>query len=180
MSQLTKCTIWAGVVFGSLLIQAAAQAEPPRTRPGGKPVPAEKMLPGLRTPAEKSLPDGVPETRIAPFKEGGVPKLLAPRWRLGVYAYNTPTGVVVTGVVPQSGAWRVGLEPRDRIVAVEGFQVGVMGHQLYALGDELQLRARKDGRVKLLVQNCRNDDLLMIDVQLDRTPWFDRKPPRRR
>ena len=72
----------------------------------------------------------------------------SPRWQLGVSAYNTPTGVVITRVTPYGPAARVGLEPGDRIVAVEGYQVGYVNDALYPLGEELQLRAGPQGQVR--------------------------------
>ncbi len=90
-----------------------------------------------------------------------------PQWKLGVYAYNTDTGVVITHVIPQSAAWRAGLEPGDRIVTVGGYQVGWIEHWLYPLGAELQRRADGYGGVQLLLQNVRNNELLTRRVQLD-------------
>jgi len=103
-----------------------------------------------------------------------------PQWWLGVYVYNTPAGAVVTRVVPNSPAARAGLEPRDCIVTVEGYQVGYVHRRLYALGPELQLRAGRNGEVLLLVQNCRNSELTNMEVQLEpsRIRTFDRPPPR--
>jgi predicted metalloprotease with PDZ domain len=104
-----------------------------------------------------------------------------PQWWLGVYVYNTPTGVVITRVVPNSPAARAGLEPRDCIVTVEGYQVGYVHRRLYALGPELQLRADRNGEVRLLVQNWRNDELTNMEVQLmpSRNRTLDKPMPRR-
>lgn len=125
-------------------------------------------------------PEGMPQTRLAPQDDARRPYLLPNRWLLGVYAYNTPTGVVVTRVQPHSPAATVGLEPNDLIVTVDGFQVGNVGGQLYLLGDELQHRGEPDGRVKLLVQNCRNNQLMNIDVPLQRDPDIYDSRPRER
>jgi len=89
------------------------------------------------------------------------------QWKLGVYAYNTDTGVVVTQVVPPSAAARLGLERGDRIVTVDGFQVGWVRDRLYPLGAELQRQAGRRGEVTLLLQNVRNGNLLVRDVRLD-------------
>ncbi len=48
--------------------------------------------------------DGLPEAK------GELPDrrerfMVEPRWRLGVHAYNTPTGVVITRVALGSPAW---------------------------------------------------------------------------
>ena len=115
--------------------------------------------------------EGMPAPRggFAPDRTRG----FAPsRWRLGVYAYNTSTGVVISRVVPNSPAWNAGLERGDRIVTVSGYQVGYVNHVLYPLGEELQLRASRNGRVRLLLQNSRNRQLVNRDVSLERRgPW---------
>jgi len=49
---------------------------------------------------------------------------------------------------------------------------------VYYLGDELQKRADRDGRVLLLVQNCRDLRLLNLETRLRRGPW-DRPVPLR-
>ncbi len=90
------------------------------------------------------------------------------RWRLGVFAYNTDTGIVVTRVVPGSAAERTGLERGDRIVAIDGFQVGWVEDHLYPLSQELQRQADGRGNVMLLIQNVRNSELLNRRVRLDR------------
>ena len=112
------------------------------------------------------------ETRIAPHV-WPYPR----RWQLGVYAYNTSSGVVVTGVLPGSPAAREGLERGDRIVTVDGYQVGYVAGTFYPLGTELQNRGGSQGRVRLLVQNVRNNRLINLDVQL--SEMRDRRPPPR-
>lgn len=113
--------------------------------------------------------------RLAPGGEAD--RRLAPRpWRppsdglvLGVYASPAEVGYRVDGVLRGSPASRVGLEPGDLIVAVDGFQIGRVGRGFYPLGPELQVRGRDDLRVVLLVQNVRNRRLLNLDVDF-RTP----------
>jgi predicted metalloprotease with PDZ domain len=108
----------------------------------------------LSAPGARIMPPGHPQWHFPP------------RWWLGVYGYNTPSGVVITRVVPDSPAEHAGLERNDKIVTVDGFQVGYIQRRLYPLGAELQLRAGPDGRVLLLVQNWRNDELENIDARL--------------
>ena len=130
-----------------------------RQREGGR-----SMAPNQES--REGTEDGLPEARgEAPDRRERL--VVEPRWRLGVYAYNTPTGVVITRVAPGSPAWRVGLEPGDRIVTVSGYQVGFVGERVYYLGEELQLRAEPRGRVLLLVQNVRGNGLLNVPVQLE-------------
>jgi hypothetical protein len=121
--------------------------------------------------------EGVPEVRpqIAP---GGGARWIPPRseWKLGVWGYSTDSGVVVTRVSPGSAAARVGIESGDKIVTVGGYQVGYVGDLLYPLGFELQRHAGRRGDVLLLVQNVRNEELMNLNVQLDR-PGRDRPIP---
>ncbi len=133
-----------------------------REREGGR-----RMSPGeLRQDAKDGTEEGLPDTKMESFDRRERFRV-EPRWRLGVFAYNTETGVVITRVMPGSAAWRVGFEPGDRIVAVGGFQVGLVDEQIFYLGEELQHRADPRGRVRILAQNVRDDRLLNIDVQLD-------------
>ncbi|QDT17973.1 PDZ domain-containing protein [Alienimonas californiensis] len=97
------------------------------------------------------------------------PQLVPPDDRdsvFGVYAYNTSEGVTVTGVIPNSPAARTGLERGDRILTVDGFQVGYVRGRLYPLGQEIRRRAGRGGEVTLLVQNVRNRQLLNVDVRI--------------
>jgi uncharacterized lipoprotein YbaY len=108
--------------------------------------------------------------------------LIAPRpyarWTLGVRVANLQTGTRITDVQPSSAAWRVGLETRDVIVTVNGYQVGFVNRQLYDLQTELNLRAGRSGAVRLLVWNHRNGELVNIDVRLDRGRSPKPNPPR--
>jgi hypothetical protein len=132
------------------------QEEP---RAGAEEAPGDATEEGMPAPRGGSAPD-----RMRDFA--------ASRWRLGVYAYNTSTGVVISRVVPNSPAWNAGLERGDRIVTVSGYQVGYVNRVLHPLGEELQLRAGRNGHVRLLLQNSRNRQLVNRDVSLERRgPW---------
>jgi hypothetical protein len=103
------------------------EAEPPqvRERPDAGPQAGEPDLRGRdsREGSEDGWPGGMQERAAAPGQARVFPGFTwPPQWWLGVYVYNTPTGVVITRVVPNSPAARAGLEPRDCIVAVEGYQ----------------------------------------------------------
>ena len=150
----------------------SADTPPARERPDAGPQAAPRGAQDRESQeeSEDGWPGGMQERSAAPGQPRiapGFPQFpqLA-RWWLGVYAYNTSTGVVITRVVPNSPAARAGLEPRDRIVTVEGYQVGYLHRRLYALGPELQLRADPSGRVLFLVQNWRNGELTNMDVRL--------------
>jgi hypothetical protein len=173
------------VVLATLAAAAAAWLAPPmhavdrdregageqrpaaRQRDRGRAIPRGAEAKGGRQATEEGLPADMAERF----------RLHRRRWTLGVRAYNTPTGVVVTYVMPRSPAWNAGLEPDDVIVTVDGYQIGHVDNQLYPLGEELQHRADSRGRVRLLVQNCRNNELLNLDVALRRGLW---PQPRRR
>jgi hypothetical protein len=117
--------------------------------------------------------DGRPEPQLVRPRDGRWPwrPPRAPSWRLGVYANNTNTGVRVTRVVPRSPAWQAGLETGDRIVTVDGYQVGYVNGRLYSLGEELDRQAGPRGQVTLLVQNRRNARLINVEVDLERRGW---------
>ncbi len=90
-----------------------------------------------------------------------------PRWRLGVYSKDTDTGVQIMQVVPQSAADHVGLEVNDKIVCVNGFQVGYVNGVPYDCSYEFERNADADGWVTLLVHNHRDGSLVNIPVQLN-------------
>lgn len=113
----------------------------------------------------------------------------AQRLTLGVYASPAEVGYRIDGVLRGTPAARVGLEPGDVIVTVDGYQIGQVGDGFYPLGRELQLRGGGDLEVILLVQNVRNRRLVSLDVEfrsrLPRRPFFrdrgfsdDRSDPR--
>ncbi|GAA4466617.1 PDZ domain-containing protein [Novipirellula rosea] len=114
--------------------------------------------------------EGMPQSNQSRANTRVQPHVVPPQsdhWKLGVYARNTDTGVVVTRTIPNTAAHRVGLERGDRIVAVSGFQVGWIQDRLYPLGAELNRQAGRRGHVTLLVQNVRTDQLINLEVQLD-------------
>ncbi len=90
------------------------------------------------------------------------------RWSLGVAIRVLDTGVEITDVLPRSAAERAGLERRDVLITVNGVQVGRVNGREVNLDDELQRAADRRGRVRLLVQNRRDRELLNLEVQLDR------------
>lgn len=90
-----------------------------------------------------------------------------PRWRLGVYSQDTDIGVKVLRVVAGSPAERAGLEANDYIVAVAGYQVGIVNGQQFDCGVEFEQRADSQGRVMLLVQDNRNKQLVNLPIQLE-------------
>lgn len=88
-------------------------------------------------------------------------------WRLGVRVNSTETGVLITDVTPGSAGERARLERDDLIIAVGGYQVGMIDGLLYDLGDELRRRADTTGAVTILVQDHNNGRIANVRVQLD-------------
>ncbi len=88
-------------------------------------------------------------------------------WRLGVRVNSTEAGVQVTDVTPGSAGERARLERDDLIIAVGGYQVGMIDGLLYDLGDELRRRADAAGAVSILVQDHNNGRIANVRVQLD-------------
>ena len=130
--------------------------------------------------SQEGSEEGAPSAEMQPRIKEVQPRFAPPQgdWKLGVWANNTDTGVVITRVGPRSAAASAGLENGDRIVAIGGYQVGYVGDLLFPLGYELQRQADSRGRVELLVQNVRNKQLQNVPVQLDggRRPSFPVRP----
>lgn len=90
-----------------------------------------------------------------------------PRWRLGVYSQDTEIGVKILRTVANSPADRAGLEPNDIIVAVAGYQVGIVNGQQYDCGYEFEQRADSQGNCMLLVLDSRNRQLVNLPIKLE-------------
>ncbi len=135
---------------------ATGTTDPGRTRiaPGTAPIPTTGT--GVANPLLQPQP-GLPVN----------PQQRSNRWRLGVYSTDANTGVKVVEVVPNSPAHRVGLEPNDTIVTVNGFQVGFVGGQHFDTGSEFDRLADDDGNVVLLVRNQRDGQLVNVPIQLE-------------
>ena len=88
------------------------------------------------------------------------------RWVLGVRAAATDTGYLVQDVEHGSAASHFGLEVGDRIVTVNGVQVGKIDRRLVRLSDQLEHQGGESGKVMLLVQDRRNGRLVAHRVEL--------------
>ena len=151
---------------------ALAQDVRRERRGEGTPPPPDNGDPRSRPPADNRDPRGTPpenEPRIAPPNE----RPGAGRWYLGATVEPQDIGVRVREVAPRSAAERAGLERDDTIITVNGFQVGRVDGREFPLEVELQNQADASGRVRLLVQDRRNERLTNMDVNLDR----DQQPP---
>ncbi|MHB0957726.1 MAG: YbaY family lipoprotein [Pirellulaceae bacterium] len=142
------------LLFVGLGVPLRAQ-EPDRDRDRGDDAGLERRDAGVRDMQR-------PDARLVPprpDREG--------RWFLGVEVDYREYGAVITRVLRQSPARRAGLEPRDVIVTVNGYQVGNVHHRLYPLHRELDLRASRRGQVRLLIRNHRDGNLSNLDIQLE-------------
>lgn len=74
----------------------------------------------------------------------------ARRWILGVRSTPTAAGCVITAVLPGSAAERCGLSVGDRILTVNGHQVGLLGDRLIRLDRAIDLAPSR--QTWLLVQ----------------------------
>lgn len=71
---------------------------------------------------------------------------------LGVQSIRTGNSLEVTGVAPYSAAARLGLEPGDRILEINGRQVRNQYELTSALSEAIY---RHNGRVRVLIDNVR-------------------------
>ncbi len=116
--------------------------------------------------AAAGVPTAAATAAGVPATAAGVP-MAAPRGGhpLGIMARNTPVGVDVVSVGAGSVAQAAGLEAGDTIVAVNGFQVGLVGDRLYDTGDEITRRINTANQVHLLVRKGRTGSLANVPVQ---------------
>lgn len=92
-----------------------------------------------------------------------------PEWKLGVRTENLDTGVRVTGVDRGSAAERVRIQVGDLIVAVGGYQVGLVNRRFYSLAEEINRRADINGNVTLLLQDHVSRGLASVNVRLEKS-----------
>ena len=116
-----------------------------------------------RLGGQKKVAAGVSH-RLIPGHQS--PNHVQRRWVLGVRADATQSGYLIRHVEPRSAASRIGLEPGDRIVTIDGNQIGLLGLRVVRLSDTLERQGGHDGRVRLLVQNRRNGQLVSVSVRL--------------
>lgn len=132
--------------------------------PGGGITPGTPLITNPATPSPLlTNPTGI-QPQVAPNPSSSTTKN---RWRIGIYSRNTDTGVSIMRIVPNSPANIAGLEPNDKIIAVGGYQVGIVDGIRHDLGAEFDLRCDENGATSLLVQDSRDGSLVNLDVQLE-------------
>jgi hypothetical protein len=85
----------------------------------------------------------------------------------GAKGTNQENGVVVTSIVPGSPAQLAGIEVRDTVVTVNGYQVGIVMGVAYDLEREVMVRASKGQPVNLLVKDWRTSNLTNVTVNFN-------------
>ncbi|TWU07716.1 hypothetical protein [Stieleria varia] len=88
------------------------------------------------------------------------------RWLLGVVAQPTDAGYVIQRTEMESAAEQLAFKPGDRVIAVNGQQIGWIGQKLVPLRETLQHAGGRHGKVRLLIQDCRTARLSAVAVQL--------------
>ncbi len=142
---LAPVLAWA---FIALVCQSVTWAQSGRDRDAAS---SQRTVPGIKP--NYIPPAGFPNRQV----------------KLGIYGSNTATGVTINRIVPGAAAGQAGLEVRDTIVTVGGYQVGMVDGRLYDLGDELSRRVDAAGRVTLLVRNHRSGQLVNVPVNFSST-----------
>ena len=107
-------------------------------------------------PAARTLTSSEPLTMSATIG--------ARRWILGVRSKATSTGCVITSVVPGSPAARSGLTVGDRILTVNGTQVGWLADRLTSLHHQIDASPRRV--IPLLVQRSGSGKVHVYRVRL--------------
>jgi len=85
----------------------------------------------------------------------------------GANGTNQPTGVLITRVLAGSPAQQAGLEVRDTVLTVDGYQVGTVNGVTYDLEREVLARAGRGRPITLLVKDWRTSNLTNIAINLN-------------
>ena len=97
--------------------------------------------------------------------QGVKPCLKTRQWILGVQSTPTSAGCVVSAVIEGSAAERAGLVVGDRVIAIDGEQVGWIGRRLAPLSDAVDASCSRSPR--LLIQRAKTGAVHSLPVQLD-------------
>ncbi len=95
------------------------------------------------------------------------PPGVSPAQGFGANGTNQPTGVLITRVLAGSPAQQAGLEVRDTVLTVDGYQVGIVNGVTYDLEREVLARAGRGRPITLLVKDWRTSNLTNISVNLN-------------
>ena len=86
------------------------------------------------------------------------------RWILGIRSTSTSAGCVITAVIKGSAAEKAGLTVGDRVITVDGKQVGWIGRHLAALHRAVD--AAPAGKTRLLVQKSAAGNFQSVSIRL--------------
>ena len=86
------------------------------------------------------------------------------RWILGIRSTPTSAGCVITAVIQGSAAEKAGLTVGDRVITVDGEQVGWIGRQLVPIHRAVD--AALSGKSRLLIQNSVSGSFRSIPIRL--------------
>lgn len=87
---------------------------------------------------------------------------------IGIYASNTRSGTVFSGVVPNSAAAAAGIQPGDRLLSVDG-------RKITSRGDWLALQTNLTSEHPTTMEIARAGQLLNVTFTLQRTSWSNRR-----
>ncbi|MCC9645089.1 PDZ domain-containing protein [Rhodopirellula sp. JC740] len=166
---------WFWAVSLALLLLPATTYLPPKNvdAPSNGPPTQNGPVKDGATNDGAQVADGDPEKNI-----DAAPLFVEPRpgerhppgiWYLGVFGKYGDRGLLLTEVHASTPAARAGLEPGDRLLTVNGHQVGDRPGGRLNLDDALQRYSGRSGWVRLLVQDHRTQRLINVDVRLTRT-----------
>lgn len=99
------------------------------------------LLPAKDQPRQ-GVPAFLPEGRSTAF--------------LGVVSQPGDGGVVISRVVPDSAAWKLGLQAGDVIASIDGFRVGLINGATYSLPSEIR---RSGDQVTLQIRDVNSGEL---------------------
>jgi S1-C subfamily serine protease len=176
---LAYVAIAAALMVGMLSATVFAKPAPPTAVPGppamatGPPViatgpPTMATGPSAAFSARASAVPAESAPTVEPAEPGEAAAeaagASARRWILGVRSRPTSIGCVITDVIPNSAADRVGLSVGDRLITVDGRQVGWIGRRQVALHRLIDRAAAP--RVRVLMQRGAGGELVSLTIRL--------------
>jgi hypothetical protein len=123
---------------------------------------AARSLPGAQRGGASSSPRAT--VRVLPPRQPSIPNA---RWVLGIWFDDSPRGLRINRLMPNSAALRAGLEPGDYLLDIMGYPVGLYNGYYYPLTSTLNQVTPPDGWVNILVWNKRTQAEESMWVRLE-------------